>query len=364
MASVISVTFSGVANGIGDSNTTDQPDPDDDPGVLETVAIIECVLAAVGVFGNSMLFILMRSKRMKRHSFSVYFSFAAVFDSLSISWNCLEDLYEVVNPDSFEEDVASPFSFGCGVLEVFDGWFVTTSAWLMVALSLDRCISICVPRYAEKFCKRIVALVVCIIVAMTMLVASLPWILMKGPSPDEDPNDPVLCSDETGDNDIQEAFLVLLVPVCCVTIFNVLILVKLNKKKAFRYEDSLTEQGRSQNRINRLNVTIFYLLVMTIITWLPLTIVDLYETAYFDWQGHDDEGAVSVHVDYAWHACLVIWLLTFVQNFYLLMILSPVYRREMKQQCLCLPFFNRESPESLDQSDALNYQNLQEDDDV
>lgn len=345
----------------GKSNTTENPGPDEDIKVLETIAIIECFLLVVGLFGNTMLFILMQSRRMKKHSFSVYFSFAAVFDTLSVFWNCLQDVYEVVNTKSFEERVASPFSFGCGVLETFDGWFVLTSAWIMVALGFDRFISICFPRYAERFCKRSIALIICAFVTVIMFIVSLPWALMKGPSADDnDPDDPILCSDESNDNDdTEDVFLLLLGPVCCVTILNILILIKLCNKNAFRYEESLTEHGRSQNRLNRLNVTIFYLLVMTFLTWLPYMIVDLYETAYFNWQGHDENTIVRVHVDYAWHACLVLWLLTFVQNFYVLMMMSPIYRREIKQQCLWLPCFDKQSLESLDPSEVVNYQNLQ-----
>ena len=346
------------------ANTTDEPGPDEDPKVLESIAIIECLLLVVGVFGNAMVFTLMQSKRMKRHSFSVYFSFAAVFDTLSIFWNSLEDTYEVANTESLEQRVASPFSFGCGVLELFDGWFVLTSAWLMVALAFDRFVSICLPQYSERFCKRGIALVICLLVTIVMFVVSLPWTLMKGPSSDH-PDDPILCSDETDDNnDLEDVFLLLLVPVCCVSILNVAILAKLSQKRAFRNENSLTEHGRSQNRINRLNVTIFYLLVMTLLTWIPLMIVDLYETIYFNWQGHDEETTVQVHVDYAWHACLVIWFFTFVQNFYVLMVMSPIYRREVKRQCLCLPCFNKQSIEILDPSETVNYQNLQENEDI
>ena len=345
-------------------NSTDDPGPDDDPKVLESIAIIECLLLGVGVFGNTMLFVLMRSKRMKKHSFSVYFSFSAVFDTLSIFWNCLQDTYELTNTESFEERAASPFSFGCGVLELFDGWFPLSSAWLMVALALDRFVSICFPQYSEKFCRRGTALLISLLVTGVMFIVSLPWKLMKGPS-GNDSDDPVLCSDESNDNDnITDVVLLLLVPVCCVSVINVAILVKLGQKRAFRYEDSLTEHGRSQNRINRLNVTIFYLLVITLVTWIPLMIVDLYETIYFDWEGHDDHTMTRVRVDYAWHACLVIWLFTFVQNFYVLMAMSPIYRREVKRQCICLPCFDKQTVESLDPSETVTYKNLQENEDA
>ena len=341
-------------------NSTDDPGPDGDPKVFESIAIIECLLLVVGVFGNAMLLMLMQSKRMKKHSFSVYFSFSTVFDTLSIFWNCLQDTYELANTDSFVKHVAAPFSFGCGVLELIDGWFVLSSAWLKVALAFDRFVSICIPQYSERFCKRGIALVICLLVTGVMFVVSMPWKLMKGPNLDQS-DDAVWCSDELYDNDnLTVVFLLLLVPVCCMSVMGVAILVKLGKKRAFRFEDSLTEQRRSQNRLNRLNVAIFYLLFITLLTWIPLMIIDLYETIYFNWEGHDENTMVRVHVDYAWHACLVIWLFTFVQNFYVLMVMSPIDRREVKRRCLCLPCFNKQSLESIDPSETVNYQNLQE----
>ena len=344
-------------------NTTDEPDIED-PRVLKGIAVVECILMAFGVCGNVMLFILMQSKRMKKYSFSVYFSFAAIFDTLSIFWNCLQDIYDVANTNSLEEDVAAPYSFGCGILELFDGWFITTSAWLMVVLSFDRFMSICHPRRAERFCRRKVAFIICICVVLIFFVVGLPWPLIKGPSnANDNTDDPIMCGDEPESIslDFLDVFLVFLIPVACVTVLNIFILIKLREKVAFRDEASLTETGRAQNTINRLNVTIFYLLVMTVLTWLPQAIVSLIETVYFQLQGHDDNTSVRANIDYAWYVTLVLWLMTFVQNFYVLMLLSPAYRRELKLQCSCMPCIST-AADSSDQNDIIN--NEQSNDDI
>ena len=328
-----------VTDSVTTTNITDQPELED-ARVFEGLAVVECLLVAIGFCGNIMLFILMQSKRMKKYSFSVYFSFAAVFDTLSIFWNGLQDTYEVANSIGLEQNVPTPYSFGCGVMELFDGWFVLTSAWLMVFLSFDRFMSICHPRIAEKVCSRKVAFVICTSIVLITSIIGLPWALIKGPSQtDNDPNKTVQCGDEPEADflEVLDLFLLFLIPVVCATSFNILILVKLKERMAFRREESLTERGQSQNKLNRLNVTIFYLLVMTVLTWVPLAVVNLTEMVYFQWQGHDDTSVVRANIDYAWHASLVIWLLTFVQNFYVLMVLSPVYRKELKRQCSCLP---------------------------
>ena len=326
--------------------------------VFVSITVIECLLMIAGVFGNTMLFVLMRSKKMKQHSFSVYFSFAAIFDTLTIFWNSLQDMYDINHLTSLEENASLSYTFGCGILEEMDGWFPLTSAWLMVFLCVDRFVSICHPNLSQIICRRPVAFPICCILVFCTFIFELPWPLIVPDKADNDPSaGPVLCGDEASDNlngfAVVEMIFLLFIPVAVVSILNILILLKLCKKKAFRLENSLTELGKQRNRMNALNITIFYLLVITVVTWLPYAIVNLTETVYFDIEDHDAKSRVQVNIDYAWHVTLVMWLFTFVQDFYVLMLMSPVYRKEMRRQCACLPWCRSIEHERLDVNNEL-----------
>ena len=131
--------------------------------VLTSKAVIECLQMIAGVFGNTMLFVLMRSQKMKQYSFSVYFSFEAIFDTLTIFWNSLQDMYDINHLTSLEENASLSYNFGCGILEQIDGWFPLTSAWLMVFLCIDRFFSVCYPNISQMICRRPIAFLICCI---------------------------------------------------------------------------------------------------------------------------------------------------------------------------------------------------------
>ena len=323
--------------------------------VIHAITAIEMIVLVIGAVGNTMLFILMRGQRMKKFSFSVYFSFAAIFDTSTILWNGIEDAYELTHSSLLEEDVSRSYTFGCAILEQFDGWFPTTSAWLVVAVCVDRYISVCHQSVAQTFCRQKVALLVCFVLISFTFLYEMPWTLIFPGKPDTD-DTPFRCGQEPSDNlkglEFSEDYVQVLIPVTIVTVLNIRILVTLTKKKAFRDETSLTEHGRIRSRINMYNVTIFYLLVITVLAWLPWMIVNMIITIYFDFEGHDENTEIYVRLSYAWHASLVLWLFTFAQNFYVLMVMSPVYRHEFKRQYACPPWCRKVPHERFDVNDA------------
>ena len=328
--------------------------------VMTSIAVIECLLMIADAFGITMLFVLMRSQKMKQYSFSVYFSLAVIFDTLTIFWNSLQDMYEydVNHLTSLEENAALSYTFGCGILEQMDGWLPLTSARLMVFLCIDRFFSICYLNISQIICRRPIAFLICCILVCVTFIFELPWPLIVPDKADNDPSDgPVLCGDEATDNlngfAVVEIVFLYFVPVAVVSVLDVLVLVKLCKKQAFRLENSLTEFGKQQNRMNVLNKTIFYLLVITVVTWLPHAIVNLTEKIYFDIDDNNMNSEVENNMDYAWHATLVMWLFTFVQDFYMLMLMSGVYRKEMHRQCACLPWCRKVEHKRLDVNNEL-----------
>lgn len=290
----------------------------------------QILFACLGLIGNISMLALMQRKIFFGKSFAVYFSFAAVFDTFCVLLNAILDASEVLHGTWLMGLAAK--SGNCEIFHIVDSFVNAASPWFMVVLTLDRFLMIKFPgtRIGRLFAKAKVAIIVSVGVIVFALAITAPWGAVTNAIAEEEEGE--IFHDCLMHEHIEKKALIFwlvmvrVVPLLVVSVLNVCIVIFLlrNKGDADKLEN---------DNVRRVNVIIAYVLVMTVVTWLPLTVVELTEAGLL-WRDAMTE-EIHVKLDKAIHACLVIYLITFVQNFYIFFLTSAKYRKEYIRMITC-----------------------------
>ncbi|XP_041355300.1 cysteinyl leukotriene receptor 1-like [Gigantopelta aegis] len=123
----------------------------------------------LGIIGNSLLFVMMGDKQLNSLSYSVYLKFLAISDSLVLIINLINK-----SEATFLEN--RPTQVFLCVVSISVRVLVTIlSPWLVVGLTLDRCVCVCFPLSRERFCTRKKAMSVCFTMLGLSLVLVVPF---------------------------------------------------------------------------------------------------------------------------------------------------------------------------------------------
>lgn len=290
----------------------------------------QILFACLGLIGNISMLALMQRKVFFGKSFAVYFSFAAVVDTLCVLLNAILDASEVLY-DTWLMGLAAKAD-SCEVFHIVDSFVNAASPWFMVVLTLDRFLMIKFPgtRVGRLFAKAKVAIIVSVIVLVFSLAITAPFGAVINAVFDEEEGevsyDCVMREHIEKGATVFWLVIVRVVPLVLVSVLNAFIVILLVRNKG----DAEKPESASTRRVN---VIIAYVLVMTVVTWLPLTVVELVEVGLL-WNDTMTE-EVHTKLDKAIHACLVIYLITFVQNFYIFFLTSAKYRKEYIRMITC-----------------------------
>ena len=126
-------------------------------------------LIIFGLMGNSLVFVVLTKSSMKKTTCSLYLRFLSVFDSLVLCvslmryWTAYITLY----------DIRSYSSGVCKIHTWATYWTSHTSAWLLVSVTVERCVSVWFPHKVKMFCtKRKTYTIIISIILVTALISS------------------------------------------------------------------------------------------------------------------------------------------------------------------------------------------------
>lgn len=111
---------------------------------------VQPVIVSLGLLGNLFSFVLMTSKKMRSSTFSCYLAALSVTDSLSLlhfGMDWVDDI-SVAGSGAFIFRVNSHEA--CLIYPFLVRGFFLSSAWLLMAFTLDRAFSICCPFLAHR----------------------------------------------------------------------------------------------------------------------------------------------------------------------------------------------------------------------
>ena len=303
-----------------------QPEINSFEEALESILVAEFCIVIIGVIGNTCLFFLMRRDRFAPQAFAVYFRFSAISDSLNLIINLAFDVAGTAMKDDFSSRAAKENN--CGLLLMATSIPGLASPWLIVLLTMDRFISTCFPHKHSKVVSRRLGIVLASGVVLLAVVVNIPFATSYKTlaSFDDDLNETsynceLTLFSEPLLGELVSMIVSNIIPLCLILVLSIAMFFGLRKSGRFRSPRCC--------QWNRTSILVFYVAVMIFITWFPGSVVEFVETSYAI-RGVDSP-VVKMIVDKTWHACLMLYLFSFSQNFYILMLISPMYRLEFKK---------------------------------
>ncbi|KAK6182359.1 hypothetical protein SNE40_010067 [Patella caerulea] len=312
------------------NNFSGVPDRDGQPKSMYLYLAAVDIVALAGLVGNIFLFFLMFRATLKHVSFSVYLVYLAVVQSIVLLQTSMEDTldhgFNVLN--QFMEPICRPW------LQLSD----TTrfaSTWLVLALTLDRCIALFVTKYKAALCTRKVSHAVCIVTIAVCFALSLPGNVAPrinhdnssvynddGDYVDSCPNDLLVYKFVTA------GIFHTLVPVSICCILDIAILIQLKRvvlKIDVDPEDS--QAVLSANQAVKVKRCLVALCCLAVLTLVPIAIVESIESFSSNETAVDNAGE-------AWRFFNIVLLVNYGQNFYIIMAMS-LYMRCLFEQMIC-----------------------------
>lgn len=253
------------------------------------------LLFFIGLFGNVSCFLIFSKNPLKNSTTSIYLRFLAIFDTLTLFAQSYLRLFKYIETHVTDNQSAYRYYF-CAFDSAIPPFFITSSAWILVAMNIDRSIFIILPTKAASICtkKRAVIASSSIILihffyySHELFMYDEPLILKSSTSKW---NDIFLCSYQTKSIEFYERnihSIILLtdlsiLPSTVLLITNSILLIKIIKAKKLRKKLSIANINRSDNENNSIFLATFliFLSVYFILTSLPLASLHVY-VQYFN----------------------------------------------------------------------------------
>ncbi len=144
--------------------------------VAEARTIICYILLVVGLIGNSLAFVVMCRKSMRRTSTSVYFRAIALADSLFLATSQGSYIVKVITGKSLRQ--YNPWS--CKIHIVMTYMSGDIAIWLLIAVTIDRFVAIVLPLKAKNVCTPCKAIYACTVVSVLAFAKSARMFWTKG----------------------------------------------------------------------------------------------------------------------------------------------------------------------------------------
>ncbi|XP_041355301.1 prolactin-releasing peptide receptor-like [Gigantopelta aegis] len=272
-------------------------------------------IALVGITGNVLLFIMMGDNRMNYLSYSVYLKFLAVSDSLLLALTLLQDTEK-----TFSLQRLILLNSGlCKLMFSLRILLTNLSPWLVVGLSLDRYVCICFPLTRERLCTRMKAIIVCSTVLGLLVVLIVPFLvdtelIQRRCKPSEELRYYYICI---------RTIISSTLPCLLILVLNVLILFQIQQSRNFRKRFTRSGTDSASPQQDRSTRPLVLVSVLAFVTLLPLSVSEAVETL-LKIVGTDSN---SVALNNKLRSFFIlIYILNFGQNFYILIGTSTKYR--------------------------------------
>lgn len=138
--------------------------------------IFKVFITVFGLFGNILTIIILSKRRNIKSSTAVYLNALAISDILILIFgpfcDWLEDMLEVI--------ISNYGQFACKLQTFLQYSSSSTSSWLLVAVTIERAISVTLPHRVRSSCTTRVALIVVIVTWIVVYMANLHFLFGMG----------------------------------------------------------------------------------------------------------------------------------------------------------------------------------------
>ncbi|XP_074660611.1 putative G-protein coupled receptor 139 isoform X2 [Tubulanus polymorphus] len=291
----------------------------------------------VATIGNTMCLILMNRKSLRESSASVYLSAIAVADTCTVYTGLLPAWLQA----QFDINLAKRSTFICHLMEFLLYSVSEVAVWLVVALTIDRFISVVFPLKARYFCTKKKASVAIAIICALATIKNVHIFFTRGPVLDNAHRCQFLEPFEYFEAFVRPwiAFtLYAFLPISIIFACNIAIvytLIKIRKKKLVNQASKKTDRNKRVNSMTGM----FLAISLTFLCLITPSISVVISIPYWGTGMHDRARlyltlAVTEILVYSNHSV----------NFVLYCITGRRFREEFLKLCSCCPSRSRVSP--------------------
>ena len=302
---------------------------------------VELAIAALGVVGNVLVLVMMTDRKLRSVSYSMYLNFLAVSDSSLLLARLADETEITFLPGRSTELGFCVASFVAKILAML------LSPWLVVGLTLDRYICVSSPLSREKFCTRKKALAVCSAMLGVSVVSILPFpfslTLVRG-----------VC---TLSEDLKYYFIVIRIllsstlPCLIILVLNILIIIQIRRSRSFRNMFRRSDADSANRQHDTSTRPLVLISVLAFVTMIPVALASVAFVA-LGLSSPDSSGrAISSNI---FEFLILIYLLNFGQNFYILIASSSNYRQILRKRLTCCVVVKRSQVNEPNEANLTN----------
>ena len=278
-------------------------------------------ISLMGLVGNLFLFIMMTDKKLSCLSYSVYLKFLAVSDSVLIIIRLIQENERTFNLPQLTQT----YTAVCKISFSLKIFVMLLSPWLVVGLALDRYVCVCFPLKRERFCSRLKAIIVCSTMVGLSVVLLIPFLVdteLIG----------LRCIPSDGVKNyyvvIRLAFSSFL-PCLLILILNVFTVIGIRRSQNFRKKFMTSRSGSTNQQPDGATRPLVLVSMLAFVTLLPVSVTEAIQIAVLISKTHNKALLLS---NTLWPVFVLVYMLNFGQNFYILLASSSNYRNILKRK--------------------------------
>lgn len=303
--------------------------------------VLTPVIVLAGLVGNTLSFVVMKSKTLRHKSYSHYLSALALFDTFTLIIRQVRTVDEFYRRDGANEIFRHFDDFGCKVFYYLEHVFYLMSHWLIVLMAVERLIAVCMPFKKVAIRKQMGATLTIFILFIMVCLSQVFRLIMIEHLPDTE-----TC--EAGDNflDIYTSLhvyfyqwtLAFVLPFSLVLACNLSVLYQIFKiKRDLKKKDKRNRQCRQARKNNKTTCMLLTVSFTFIVTLLPLFTLTLVVEISVKRLGRDAYTLYRLLMPYI-EACSALSLVNYAANFFIYILSGRSFRYE-----LCRVFKRRRS---------------------
>ena len=134
------------------------------------------VISVVGIVGNTLAFVVLRTPVFSRKTYSRYLQCLAVFDTLTLLLITLRECDEICRALGNYDTCIYPWllrnTVSCQIWDLFQHVVYLMSSWLVVCFTIDRCAAVCQPLFHRSLTKsrsRLIIFALVVLASLTQL---------------------------------------------------------------------------------------------------------------------------------------------------------------------------------------------------
>ncbi|KAL8592943.1 hypothetical protein ACOMHN_050770 [Nucella lapillus] len=301
------------------------------------------VLLVLGCFGNVMTIVVMSRMRASESTacLSVYFTALAVSDLCllcsSVVWLWPENAFNA--PVSYFNDASCSLSFYTSYVSSI------TSAWLLMAMTGHRLVSVVVPHRVGVLCTVKRGRIITATIVITACVFNIYFFFTYHVEITGSGFDTCVSSDEEAGIVFRflDLCLASVVPFLFLIIANSVLISRVMRSVQVSQQMKTGHQITSQRvKVSSMTTTLILTSLAFLVLTLPTCLMDMYLEMVGFYTGAVGDGGLNQRLALAETVCILLWIGNSAVNFYIYVLSGRKFRRETKR-CLCWSLKPRQS---------------------